>query len=102
MNRAGKNVGTKHVSAKSHVWIAIVKKAFTDVSYIKALQTIEIVQNFNTQWVLRLYLWNHLGLEIEPTALADPGGGVLGSGPPFSPRCRLFNIGPKAGPPLFT
>ena len=28
------------------------------------------------------------------------GGGVQGSGPPFGPRCRLFNIGPKVGPPL--
>ena len=24
-----------------------------------------------------------------------------GSGPPFGPRCRLFNIGPKVGPPPF-
>ena len=29
------------------------------------------------------------------------GGGSRGSGPPpFGPRCRLFNIGPKVGPPL--
>ena len=29
------------------------------------------------------------------------GGGARGSGPPpFGPRCRLFNIGPKVGPPL--
>ena len=28
------------------------------------------------------------------------GGGSRGSGPPpFVPRCRLFNIGPKIGPP---
>ena len=35
-------------------------------------------------------------------AVADPGGGgSRGSGPrpPFGPRCRLFNIGPKVGPP---
>ena len=34
-------------------------------------------------------------------AVADPGGGgSRGSGPPlFVPRCRLFNIGPKIGPP---
>ena len=33
--------------------------------------------------------------------MADPGGGgSRGSGPPpFGPRCRLFNIGPKVGPP---
>ena len=31
------------------------------------------------------------------------GGGSRGSGPPppFGPRCRLFNIGPKVGPPPF-
>ena len=29
------------------------------------------------------------------------GGGVQGvRTPPFGPRCRLFNIGPKVGPPL--
>ena len=29
-------------------------------------------------------------------------GGSRGSGPPpFGPRCRLFNIGPKVGPPPF-
>ena len=30
------------------------------------------------------------------------GGGVQGvrTPPPFGPRCRLFNIGPKVGPPL--
>ena len=34
--------------------------------------------------------------------VADPGGGSRGSGPPpFGPRCRLFNIGPKVGPPPF-
>ena len=34
--------------------------------------------------------------------MADPGGGSRGSGPPpFGPRCRLFNIGPKVGPPPF-
>ena len=27
------------------------------------------------------------------------GGGLMGSGHPFGPRCRLFNIGPKAEPP---
>ena len=34
--------------------------------------------------------------------MADPGGGVQGvrTPPPFGPRCRLFNIGPKVGPPL--
>ena len=30
---------------------------------------------------------------------ADPGGGAGGLDPPFVPRCRLFNIGPKIGPP---
>ena len=35
--------------------------------------------------------------------MADPGGGVQGvrTPPPFGPRCRLFNIGPKVGPPPF-
>ena len=38
-------------------------------------------------------------------AVADPGeGGGGGPGgpdpPPFGPRYRLFNIGPKVGPPL--
>ena len=28
------------------------------------------------------------------------GGGPGGPDPPFGPRCRLFNIGPKVGPPL--
>ena len=27
------------------------------------------------------------------------GRGSRGSAPPFGPRCRLFNIGPKVGPP---
>ena len=32
--------------------------------------------------------------------MADPGGGIQGvRTPPFVPRCRLFNIGPKIGPP---
>ena len=30
---------------------------------------------------------------------APLGGCTWGLGPPFSPRCRLFNTGPKAGPP---
>ena len=33
-------------------------------------------------------------------AVADPGGGQGVRTPPFGPRCRLFNIGPKVGPPL--
>ena len=35
-------------------------------------------------------------------AVADPGGGGGSGGPdpPFGPRCKLFNIGPKVGPPL--
>ena len=33
------------------------------------------------------------------TLLVADSGGVLGSGhPPFVPRCRFVNIGPKAGP----
>ena len=35
-------------------------------------------------------------------SVADPGGGGGPGGldpPPFVPRCRLFNIGPKIGPP---
>ena len=38
------------------------------------------------------------------TPVADPGGGGGPGGPdppPFGPRCRLFNIGPKVGPPFF-
>ena len=31
--------------------------------------------------------------------LADPWGPGSDSPPPFVPRCRLFNIGPKARPP---
>ena len=32
--------------------------------------------------------------------VADPGGGGPGGqDPPFVPRCRLFNIGPKIEPP---
>ena len=33
--------------------------------------------------------------------VADPGGGGPGGPdpPPFGPQCRLFNIGPKVGPP---
>ena len=41
---------------------------------------------------------------VRNHAVADPGGGggSRGSGPPpFGPRCRLFNIGPKVGPPPF-
>ena len=30
--------------------------------------------------------------------MADPGGVRT---PPFGPRCRLFNIGPKVAPPFF-
>ena len=40
---------------------------------------------------------------VGTDAVADPGGGG-GQGvrtPPFGPRCRLFNIGPKVGPPPF-
>ena len=35
-------------------------------------------------------------------AVADPGGGGGGGvrAPLFVLRCRLFNIGPKVGPPL--
>ena len=32
-------------------------------------------------------------------AVADPGG-AGGPPPPFGPRCRLVNVGPKVGPPL--
>ena len=37
---------------------------------------------------------------------ADPGGGGLGAGPPFVPRCRFLTLGPKLDllldpPPLF-
>ena len=35
--------------------------------------------------------------ELGGGAVADPGG--RGSGPPFWARCRVFNIGPKVGPP---
>ena len=39
---------------------------------------------------------------LKRWAVADPGGGggPGGPAPPFGPRCRLFNIGPKFGPPL--
>ena len=42
-----------------------------------------------------------LGTFMHP-AVADPGGGGVQGvrSPPFGPRCRLFNIGPKVGPPL--
>ena len=43
-----------------------------------------------------------LCMSIWVNPVADPGGGSRGSGPPpFGPRCRLFNIGPKVGPPPF-
>ena len=37
------------------------------------------------------------------STVADPGGGGVQGvrTPPFGPRCRLFNIGPKVGPLLF-
>ena len=39
-------------------------------------------------------------LVLVVLSVADPGGGVQGvRTPPFGPRCRLFNIGPKVGPP---
>ena len=42
--------------------------------------------------------------KIPPWAFwtsSGPRGGVQGvRTPPFGPRCRLFNIGPKVGPPL--
>ena len=38
---------------------------------------------------------------LARVTVADPeGGGSWGLGPPFGPRCRLFNIGPKAAPLL--
>ena len=36
---------------------------------------------------------------LDHGPVADPGGGAGGPDPPFVPRCRLFNIGPKIGPP---
>ena len=36
-----------------------------------------------------------------PFPVADPGGGGGVRTPPFGPWCRLFNIGPKVGPPFF-
>ena len=45
------------------------------------------------------YMSYPIGLSV-----ADPGGGGPGGPdppPPFGPRCRLFNIGPKVGPPPF-
>ena len=33
------------------------------------------------------------------TSGGSRGGGAGGPDPPFGPRCRLFNIGPKVGPP---
>ena len=39
---------------------------------------------------------------VEHVPVADPEGGQgVRPPPPFAPRCRLFNIGPKIGPPLF-
>ena len=43
-----------------------------------------------------------LSAVIHVNPVADPGGGGGGvRTPPFGPRCRLFNIGPKVGPPPF-
>ena len=40
-----------------------------------------------------------------PSKVSGGSGGGGGPGgpdpPPFGPRCRLFNIGPKVGPPPF-
>ena len=42
-----------------------------------------------------------MGVYVCVYAVADPGGGCPGGPDPlFGPRCRLFNIGPKVGPPL--
>ena len=42
-----------------------------------------------------------LGWIAFRVAVADPGGSRTPPprSPPFVPRCRLFNIGPKIGPP---
>ena len=37
---------------------------------------------------------------IHTRPWADPGQGSRGSAPPPGPLCRLFNIGPKIGPPI--
>ena len=36
-------------------------------------------------------------LIVDMCSSGSGGGGSRGSGPPFGPRCRLFNIGPKVG-----
>ena len=55
---------------------------------------------------IALCLAIHSPISVYEIAVADPGGGGGGPGgpdppPPFGPRCRLFNIGPKVGPPPF-
>ena len=43
----------------------------------------------------------HTGIYTQEYQWRIQGGGVQGvRTPPFGPRCRLFNIGPKVGPPL--
>ena len=42
--------------------------------------------------------WEEFGAKLLPMG-GSGGGGVQGVCPPFVPRCRLFNIGPKIGPP---
>ena len=47
----------------------------------------------------RMLWWEYLLIYlIHSHAWADRGGGGPGP-PPFGPLCRLFNIGPKIGPP---
>ena len=49
-------------------------------------------------WISRWLLGNRI---LNTQWRIQGGGGPGGPDPPpFGPRCRLFNIGPKVGPPL--
>ena len=64
----------------------------------------EVLAWFILEWEALWRLWSIISQSAHPHPhqwRIQGGGGGRGSGPPpFGPRCRLFNIGPKVGPPL--